>query len=234
MDYQNIFIEKFEELCNGRGVSKGKAWESLITMCACSFSNVFGEASLDFKQREREFAQYQEVLGGFERPAELLSIITLALEENPKQDFLGTIFQKLKLNDSRRGQIFTPYHVAELMSRLTCNTEFGDKDWLSVCDPCVGAGVMLIAASNVYRDLGINYQTDILFVGQDIDRTVALMSYVQLSLLGCPGYVIVGNSLTEPVVRHPLFPQVNEECEIWYTPMFFRKEWEYRRMEVLL
>lgn len=232
MDYQKLFIEKFESLCDENNLSRVEAWEGFIIMCACSLSNAFGKNSINYEQREEEFEKYNKVFNGFEKTAELLSIITLALEENPKQDFLGTIFQKLKLNNSRHGQIFTPYHIAELISDLTCNTNFGDKDWVSVCDPCVGAGVTLVAAANAYRDIGINYQTNVLFVGQDINRIAALMAYVQLSLLGCPGYVIVGNSLTENVTGDLLFPQVKEEQEIWYTPMFFRNEWEIRRMEV--
>ena len=61
------------------------------------------------------------------------------------------------------------------------------------------------------------------------------MCYIQLSLLGCPGYVIVGNSLTDPgasLNSRGLFPA--EADNIWYTPMFFHETWELRRSFVLL
>lgn len=54
------------------------------------------------------------------------------------------------------------------------------KSYFSVCDPCCGAGCMLNAAAQAYSDKG-NYQTDILFVGQDIGSVVALTAYVQCS-----------------------------------------------------
>ena len=41
----------------------------------------------------------------------------------------------------------------------------------------------------------INYQQNAYFVAQDIDPLVAKMCYIQLSLLGCPGVVIIGNTL---------------------------------------
>lgn len=69
---------------------------------------------------------------------------------------------------------------------------------------------MLIAFVNVARAQGVDYQRDIIFVAQDIDFKVAMMCYVQLSLLGCAGYVIVGNSLLpDPPTRE----------NIWNMPM---------------
>lgn len=55
------------------------------------------------------------------------------------------------------------------------------------------------------------------------------MCYVQLSLLGCPGYVVVGDSICNPVTGPMLFPQRREGQEIWYTPMFFSDVWVGRR-----
>ena len=93
---------------------------------------------------------------------------------------------------------------------------------------------MLIAAANTLKKMGINYQTDAVFVGQDIDRVVAMMAYIQLSLIGCPGYIIIGNSLTHPPVGHVLFPQDTEGREIWITPLFMHKVWEQQRTKVLM
>lgn len=61
----------------------------------------------------------------------------------------------------------------------------------------------MIAAANVARNdiekAGFNFQNHILFSAQDIEETVALMCYIQLSLLGVAGFVKVGNSLTDPI-----------------------------------
>jgi hypothetical protein len=142
----------------------------------------------------------------------------LALEENPDQDFLGELFTILNLFNARKGQIFTPYPIAKLMALSPCGNLaalIAEKGFISVNDPCCGAGVMLIAFANVAREQGMNYQHDIIFVGQDIDFTVVMMGYIQLSLLGCSGYVAVGDALCPE-------PPVPED--VWLLPMgMFRK-----------
>jgi len=99
--------------------------------------------------------------------------------------------------------------------------EIDKRGYISVNDPCCGAGALLIAFANEAKRQGINYQQCIEFVAQDIDFTVAMMCYIQLSLLGCAGYVIVGNSL--------LPPDPEEKQNIWYTPLYFLKTWHWRR-----
>ena len=70
-------------------------------------------------------------------------------------------------------------------------------------------------------------------MGQDIDKVVAMMAYIQLSLLGCPGYIIVCNSLKDMPDGHVLFPKDTEQCEVWLTPMFVTGIWEKRRQMTL-
>lgn len=69
--------------------------------------------------------------------------------------------------------------------------------------------------------MGVNYQKDVLFVGQDIDKVVAMMAYIQFSLLGCPGYIIVGNSLTDMPDGHVLFPQGTEQHDFFKSSSSF-------------
>lgn len=218
MDYKKQFISKFNEACYMH--DKAEVWNTFVVASACALRNV-----MPVPNKEKYEQEYSQVLSKFKDISifpELLTITVLALEENSEQDFLGEIYQQLGLCDTKSGQVFTPYHVAELMSEMTLNNSVDNgKDWFSVADPSVGSGVMLIAAANVYRKRGKNFQTDILFVGQDINRTLALTTYVQLSLLGCAGYVVVGDSL--------LAKDSVEEQEIWYTPMFFRSIWLNRR-----
>lgn len=173
-----------------------------------------------------------------EIPAQIFGIATMALEENARQDFLGQLYMNLNLGSHWRGQFFTPYHISELMAKLTigedCQRQIEEKGYISICDQCVGAGAMLIAAANAMKEAEINYQRHAVFVGQDIDKVVAMMAYIQLSLLGCPGYVIVGNSLTNPLTGHVLFPEEDEGREVWITPMFMHQAWEMRRTGALM
>ncbi len=144
----------------------------------------------------------------------------------------------LNLGSHWHGQFFTPYHISELMAKMTigedCQKEIEEKGYISVCDQCVGAGAMLIAAANVMKEAEINYHYHAVFVGQDIDSVVAKMAYIQLSLWGCPGYIIVGNSLTNPPTGHVLFPEENDGKEVWITPLFMHQVWEMRRTGILM
>lgn len=63
-----------------------------------------------------------------------------------------------------------------------------------------------------------------------IANAVGMMAYVQLSLLGCPGYIVIANSLTNPVIGSPLQPAEQEGQEFWYTPLYFSQVWHYRRL----
>lgn len=59
------------------------------------------------------------------------------------------------------------------------------------------------------------------------------MAYIQLSLLGCPGYITVGNSLTSMPDGYVLFPKETGQYEIWIMPMFVTDIWEKRRQMAL-
>ena len=103
------------------------------------------------------------------------------------------------------------------------------QEWISVNDPACGAGATLVATANIFRRKKINYQTRVLFTANDIDRVVAQMCYIQLSLLGCAGWVAVANTISNPVCGDPLMPDEKPGQEFWYTPFYFREEWCRRR-----
>ncbi len=56
------------------------------------------------------------------------------------------------------------------------------------------------------------------------------MCYIQLSLLGCAGHVCIGNSLTNLLTGHVLYPQEKEGQELWLMPMFQADVWNMRRL----
>lgn len=235
-DSEKEFLKLFDRLTYSR--SAWQVWEDLMTVMACSISNAVDRTPDKFKRREEQYERSIKNLGGVEIPAQMLGIITMALEQDPDQDFLGKLYMSLNLGNHWKGQFFTPYNVCRLMAEMNfgdgLQAEIERKGYISVCDPCVGAGAMLIAAANAMRRAKVNYQTSAVFVGQDIDRIVAMMAYIQISLIGCPGYIIIGNSLMNPPTGHELFPKDAEGQEVWITPLFMHDIWEVRRTKELL
>lgn len=105
------------------------------------------------------------------------------------------------------------------------------RGWVSINDCACGAGALLIAARNVMMRAGQDWSSQALFVAQDIDRTAALMCYLQLSLLGCAGYVVIADSLRYPITGSLLRPTPVPEQDIWYTPtLYLSPVWGYRML----
>lgn len=232
-EWERKFIDNFNQLCKQH--SSWKVWQDFVNMSACAIANAVDRRTDVWKTREDS---YMEAVKKYSKEeleliSELLSITTLALEENPEQDFLGKLYMRFNLENKWHGQFFTPWHVAELMAKMLVGDDLKEKiasnGYVSVNDPCCGAGCMLIAFANICKaELDINYQKDVLFVGQDIDPVVAKMCYIQISLLGCPGYIVIGNSLTEPIGGTDTISIVTNDNDIWYTPLWFTGFWPFR------
>ena len=108
--------------------------------------------------------------------------------------------------------------------------QFSEIGWY-VLAACCGAGALLIAFANLCRRKNICSHDKVLFVAQDIDLIAGLMCYIQLSFLGCAGYVVIGNTITEPSTaydRRGLLP-AGPQSRIWYTPFFSTDIWYLRR-----
>ena len=224
-------LEKlYNKLC-GR-YSRYEVWQDMVVMIACSIANAVDKRFFD--QREE---MYMRVVKKYTKDElnifpEFFTHIVMGMEENPDCDFLGELYMDLELGNKHAGQFFTPYSVCQLMAECSIDDDYLKKQlekdgWISVNDCACGAGATLVAAANHLRKIGINYQMQALFVAQDVDATVALMCYIQLSLLGCAGYVVIGNTLTEPQTGHVLFGEDSSRC--WVTPMYFHEVWQTRR-----
>ena len=215
------FIPLFNRLVGKR--SNWEVWNDFLTMAAIAFANVMPTP----ERTERE-DRYLSIIRSYEKEEQeifpqLLSVVSMAFEDNPKQDFLGNLYTALNLNQHQKGQFFTPYHICEFMAEVQnggdLKSEVEKKGFISVSDPACGAGALLIAFANSARAHGVNYQEKVLFVAQDIDATAAKMCYIQLTLLGCSACIIIGDSLVKPGF-HP-------DNEVYYTPMYFLNSWRF-------
>ena len=233
---QSDFVKKFEALAGRYSVRQ--IWEDWVISSAIAISNVVDKVHAP--EREKH---YMNIISKYNKQElmvfpELLADMVTALDANPNQDFLGEMYMAVGMGNDKAGQFFTPYCVCEAMARMT-STDLQariDRDgFISVCDPACGAGALLVAFANECLSQKINYQSSVLFVAQDIDYLVACMCYLQLSLLGCPGYVKIGDSLARPSTSHD--PRGLLPCDdgnIWYTPFFFRDEWNWRKQAAML
>jgi type I restriction-modification system DNA methylase subunit len=208
-----------------------QVWDDFIYMSATAFS----QPCQWVQERENEYlrrinrypAELQQLF------PDMLAEIVMAFEQEGFSDILGELYMMLNLGNHWRGQYFTPYEICLMMAKMSAENpaeEIEKQGYISVSDPACGSGAMLIAFVQNSMECGVNYQRDVLFVGQDVDPVVARMCFISLSLLGCPGYVIVGDVFTQPAVGHVLSPVSNNGSDIWFTPMFFSNTWQYRRL----
>ncbi len=239
--YEKEILDRIEALSRSR--QTWQVWSDIIFAMACTLSNACDKNPDYWKEREREYEECIRRLGGPQEVAEIFCLITEAFEVNPWQDLLGDLYMRLNLGSHWHGQFFTPFSICQMMAKVSVGNDAAErirkKGWISVADPSVGGGATLIAAAEEFKSQGINFQTQVLFFGQDVDRVAGLMAYIQLSLLGCPGYIVIGNTLTNPVTGYSaLRPCHHEGQEFWFTPFFFRHEWQGRilceRMDELI
>lgn len=230
-NHQKQICRLFDGLC-GRH-SRWSVWQDFIVMSATAISNTVDKVHAE--KREKTYMTLASKYNEKEMQAfsEMLCEVVLGFDENPNQDFLGELYMGLELGNDHAGQFFTPYCICEMMSQITepnLKDRINERGWISVSDPACGAGALLVSFANECLRQKVNYQTSVLFVAQDIDYIVGCMCYLQLSIIGCAGYVVIDNSLTKPSTSydpHGLLPK--DEGQIWYTPMFFRQEWHWRK-----
>lgn len=191
--YKNDFMKCLQSIEYGR--NNYDVFQDFLTLASLSFHNVIAKD----KKVEKE---YLDIIGRYKNKkqfAELLVITTLALEEKP-HDFLGDIFMSAGFGNVRGGQFFTPYHLSKMMSDITIGDNFKEqieKDgYVTLSEPCCGAGGMIIAASEVMKEKGFNPQTQMRFTGIDIDLKCCQMAYIQTSLLGLRGQIYHGNTIS--------------------------------------
>lgn len=232
---QKALAQLFNDACYQH--NRWSVWSDFVVMAAISISNAVDKTHAE--ERERAYMSMAKKYNKRELDcfSRMFAEIICGIDECPDQDFLGELYMALELGNDRAGQFFTPYSVCRAMAAMTFGEDverkIAEQGWISVNDPACGAGALLIAFANECRRPGrdVNYQTSVLFVAQDIDMIVGCMCYIQLSLLGCPGYVVIADTLINPSLSiddRGLIPVPGEN--IWYTPFYFRDVWNYRRI----
>lgn len=68
-------------------------------------------------------------------------------------------------------------------------------------------------------------------MAQDIDFLAGMMCYIQLSLLGCAGYVVIDSTISKPALfydKKGLLPAGGSN--VWALPMTYTDIWQYRQI----
>lgn len=230
-DEQKEFHKVFSGLCESK--SSWQVWADFVECAAIAISNAVDHVSKASEEREARYRRIMQTYRENERLCfrELFSIMVNAMEIRPDQDFLGEMFMALELSNHWRGQFFTPYDVCKAMAAMQiggAEESVERRGWVGIIDPACGAGALLIAARNEFMLNGIGYR-QALYVCQDIDHVAGLMCYIQLSLLGCAGYVVIADSLCNPLTgASPLLPLIKPDQDFWFMPMFYDEVWQDR------
>lgn len=153
-DDKKYFIETFNKLVSERN-RPWDIWKDFVLMTACAFSNAVDKTHYD----ERE-DRYLKAIAKYRKEEqalfpELLAEMTVALEKNPDQDFLGEVYMRMRLGSDELKQIFTPYNVCHFMALATMGNvaeQVEKSGFITVHDDCCGGGATLIAAANVARN----------------------------------------------------------------------------------
>lgn len=205
-----------------------EVFQDWLAISAIAISN-----AVDWRQQKRREEVYLEIIHKYtkaeqEKLEDAFAELVLALQHEQSMhgptDILGQVFHALELHSKYKGQFFTPPHVCELMGMMTLNGDnltqtIEKKGYITVCEPCIGSGGMILGAAKAMANQKLNYQTQMLVTGIDIDIKCVQMAYLQLSLLGIPAVIIHGNSLTD------------EEWSRWYTPAYIIGLWSVKEQE---
>jgi len=195
-------------------------WDDLIYMVAVELSQPLDRRENREEEYIRRGKKYdKQTIQLF--PEMFLSIVNTMEKsfETGFLDILGDVYMGLELGNHWKGQFFTPYTVCRCMAKMmiegtNIEERIKSRGYITINEPCCGAGAMIIAAADTLRSQNIiNYQQDVLFVAQDIDPVCALMCYIQISLLGMSGIVMIGDTI------------LNKYHDVWYTPLYMLNKW---------
>jgi len=190
-------------------------------MSAISISN-----AVDWLHREKREAEYMEIVGRYEKkevdlfPRMMFHLVEeLERHADAPYDVLGAIYHELELHNKYKGQFFTPQNVCDMMGLMLFSKNDPDiesKGYITVAEPCCGAGAMILGFAKAVIKNGYSHNTQMVVTATDVDLKCVYMCYLQLSLYGIPAVVIHANSLTL------------DEWSRWYTPVYMLDGWIWK------
>ena len=144
-EIEKDFTDTFNQLAYVH--SGWQAWSDFVHCAAYAISNAVDPVHREAREKDymRIVSKYKEAEG--QAIARLFALTSVALEQNPDQDFLGHLYMNLDMGNKGLGQCFTPYDICRMMAKTVCPdlpAKVAEKGWISVMDCCIGGGAMLI------------------------------------------------------------------------------------------
>ena len=219
--YYKQFVDNFNLL--SQRYDKYRIFLDFLKLASYSMYNVF-------RKSEEIESKYLNIVKTYRKEeleifGKIFGELTLMYEyKNEIVDILGEFYMQNKIGNNSLGQFFTPFHIAEFMGKINCGTKeqmekIIDKNgYITLSEPCCGAGAMILGFVKALKDEDINYQQNLLVYAVDISEICAYMTYVQLSLYGIPAIVFCGDSITQ---------KMNFQLE---TPFYFMNYWKFRKV----
>lgn len=215
MDYKKNMIKYFMELAYRHNL--WTVYSDFLEMTAISI-----RCSVDSSYKAKGEKRYKQIMNNYNEKErvifpKILGELTMALET--PGDYLGEVFMELELGNKWKGQFFTPYHLCLLTAQVSLNDmdkKIKENGFITLNEPSVGGGAMVIAVAQAMREEGFNPQKQLNVIAQDLDIKAVHMCYIQLSLLGIPAQVLHANTLSLEVF------------DIWETPFYKLGGWKYK------
>lgn len=198
MDYKKDIIKDFKSL-QGK-YSLYEIWCDFLEMASISIQNSCMKT--EWQKREDKYLQIAKKYSKDDLMvfSKILGKIVLCME-NEFTDLLGEIYMELELYNSENGQFFTPYNLSQLCSKVVIDEDkikkhIEENGYVTINEPSVGGGGMIIATIERMLELGYNPQQQLFVTANDLDIKGAQMTYIMLSLYGIPAIVYHMNTLS--------------------------------------
>lgn len=193
-----------------------------IRLSFVSDKDMIGVRTKRFNAIMKQYSSNEHAV--FSRLGQLLIEALKQESENGPQDVLSEIFHTAGLDDKSAGESFTPPDISLLMANLAIEPvkeamieRIKTKGYVSLYDCCSGAGSLFLTFAKVMYENGLNYCTQLLVEGWDIDLISVCMTYIQLTLNGIPAILRHKNTITL------------EEYSVWHTYTYVSGAWDQRR-----
>ena len=171
-------VSKFVKVLNGIDQSK-RRMEVFADFCELAYCALAKAASPFTEQQDGLETQYVEVVGRYRnkddvrKMPELLVLVLEAIHVGG-MDFLGAVAGELGELDARLGQFFTPYEISRLMAEISLTDvakTIEATGFVTVSEPTVGAGGMVIAVADVIEGLGFDPAQHLWVEATELSRT---------------------------------------------------------------